>query len=789
MIRSAILSQHSKNALRRALAQGPVGIGYRWNSAKSGDNKKENFDRQVLQRAARGELGPKHSSGIPKLAGRKTKARLTPTTRNDAAKIFISDSDADDDNVDDVRKSSLREALNRGRQRDMKREGLPFPDDHSDEDYDDEGGRYVGDYYATDVFDDDKYYWREEDYDPFECDVNDEALEKDENGYYLVPYERLNTISDRNNSVSLDHIEDEPTMSDDFWDDVDDDTKKKSRGDTMWQQDNPEDFFFFDQHDLFTIAGADPSSLKDNMRLDDVVLPLREHGPDLDDFLESVINHPTNFAKVNYENTHPTSQREPKPDFPPNRAQPPLEFIESHARFIYVSGLPPLEVSGESGDLENPLHRNVLQKTIAELFDVDSTQVFPASNTSGFVGLSSPRQLSDILINGPNKEFLSVPALISRPDETVADLEFVKSSDPGSLVMISKLPPNQTPSSLARDLFPANTDVGAVYGKGLSSDDFFFVSSNTVLLRFSSKEQADSAIDSDLVKSRLRDVGKYTVRLFRARRELVHAGFAGPAKNKELRKPGRRLIVDGDMPSKNFFLTHSDVVHLRGVDHNLSKADISRAFDQFSSNSRDINDSIEFVTCHTGLPTGRVYVGFDQPGEAEKMMKSCYGRLKIGDRIVRMKLVRNRLVPNRVLQLAEKRPERTEEELIDDLNNWEKYVDPADLELLEKAGINKIALDESLRTFRFQNPTFGALDSSLRSEALRPELERGEQYKELVQMYVETLKECLPSREEPGLMYEALHFPDEPIDLTIFDREKERQKALNEKRSNTQQGS
>ncbi|GAX09984.1 hypothetical protein FisN_11Lh023 [Fistulifera solaris] len=782
MLRSVIWSRQSKIALRGATALGPT----RWQSG--GDKKnKSNFDRDVLQRAARGELGPKHTSGIPKLAGRKTKARLTPPVRNDASKIYISDhedlEEEEDDDMDVTRTNSLREALSKGRERDVNLDSLPFSDDDSDEEPEYEGDRYVDEYYASDVFDDNKYYWREEDYDGLECDVDDEAFEKDENGYYVIPYERVNTISDHNITGALDQIEEEPTMSDDFWDDMDDEMQKKTRGDTIWQQDNPEDFFFFDQHDLFTIAGADPSSLKDNMRLDNVVLPLQEHGPDLDDFLESVIKHPTNFAKVNYENTHPTSQREPKPDFPPNRAQPTLDFVESHARFLYVSGLPPLEVGGEAGELENPLHRNALQKKIADLFDLDSTQVFPANNTSGFVGLSSPRQLSDILLKGPNQEFFSVPATISRPDEVATELDFVKASDPGAVVMISKIPPNHSPLSLARDLFPANTEIGAVYGKGLSADHFYFMSQSKVLVRFSSKKQADSAIESDLVKSRLRDRGKYPVQIFRARRELVHDKFGGPAKTKELRKPGPRLIVDGDMPSKNFFLTHADVVYMWGADQCISKAEISKAFNEFSSNARDVEGSIEFVTCHAGRPTGRVYIGFDNPGEAEEMLKSTYGRLKIGDRTVRMRLVRNRLVPNRALQLAEKRPDRKEDELIDDLNNWEKYVDPADLELLEKAGINKVALDESLRTFRFHNPTFGALDSSLRSEALRPELERGQQYKELVQMYVETLKECLPSREEPGLIYEALHFPDEPIDLTIFDREKERQKVLNEKRA------
>ena len=91
-------------------------------------------------------------------------------------------------------------------------------------------------------------------------------------------------------------------------------------------------------------------------------------------------------------------------------------------------------------------------------------------------------------------------------------------------------------------------------------------------------------------------------------------------------------------------------------------------------------------------------------------------------------------------------------------------------------------LDEAFRTIRYRNATFGPLDSAMRSEALQPEREFGGMYKEMVQLYIKALKECIATPEDVGDIYKALHFPDEQIDLTIFDREKNRQqKILQEK--------
>jgi len=462
---------------------------------------------------------------------------------------------------------------------------------------------------------------------------------------------------------------------------------------------------------------------------------------------------------------------------------PSLEFVESYARFLYVSGLPPLELDGELvRDLDNPLQRDLLKKTIARLANVNSDQVFPATTSSAFVGFDSPKALAQALEMGATEStILNMPGIAMYKGGTDSDTPFPKTT-PDCIVELTNIPPGNTPSSLMRVLLPVGSEVEAAYGD-MTTGNFHFLSSTHVLIRFHSKEQAESAVDSVGLRERLKVLGQYPVRYFRARRELVHAGFEGPNQAYEKRSMGPRLIVDGDMPSKKFFLSHARLIQLEGLDLEVTKEEVSAAFQPFCSRRRDVHGSVEFVTCSAGLRTNIAYVGFDSPGEAEQAVDALSGVVKLGDKRAILRLVRDRRIPGRAPAEPEKRPERPVEELLDDLDNWEKYVNPEDLELLEKAGVSKVALDEALRGIRYSNPTFGALDSSLRSEALEPEKMRGQQYKELVEMYIETLKECLATPDDVGLMYEAIHNPGEKIDLSIFEEEKVRQKKLLEKRN------
>ena len=151
--------------------------------------------------------------------------------------------------------------------------------------------------------------------------------------------------------------------------------------------------------------------------------------------------------------------------------------------------------------------------------------------------------------------------------------------------------------------------------------------------------------------------------------------------------------------------------------------------------------------------------------------------LGLGDNKIIMKRVKE---ANKIAR--EKRSSRDEEQLLDSLDNWEQFVDPQDLEELYAAGISREALDEALRAIRYHNPTFSSLDQAVRTEAINPEKESGGMYREVVQAYVSTLKECISTPDDPGPIYESLFLPDEEIDTEIFEDEPLRQEALQKRR-------
>jgi len=311
----------------------------------------------------------------------------------------------------------------------------------------------------------------------------------------------------------------------------------------------------------------------------------------------------------------------------------------------------------------------------------------------------------------------------------------------------------------------------------LTRDQVAFPSPTTALIKFDSAEKAKSALFSEKIAERLVEIGEYPVRFFKARKNLVFDHMAGPLKNHEIRKLGDRLIVDGDMPSKNFHISHAGTIMLRNLDHaSVSKASLTEFFQPFSKLLRDESGSIEFVTCENGLPTGTAYVGFDSLGEAEAVMSKFKGRARIGECTVQMRLVKDRKIPGLPPRIA--RPERTEEEILDSLNNWEQFVDPKDIAYLEECGVSKVVVGETLRGMRFQNRSFGALDYAMPGEKLENERDSGQDFQELVKMYISTLKECVATPENPGPLWEALHFPGEPIDTTVFERQKKKQQQI-----------
>lgn len=736
------------------------------------NHRKENFAKKFIEPALRGELNKKHETGIPRLAARRHKAHLHPISAKERQKFPLAQEDTSfgrDSFTGEPGRKQLYQALSPERlgqhdEEDRKEDGGDF---YWDEDDDEDAKNF----HAPELIDDDKYYWIEEKFDNLASDLDD--LELNEEGEFEIEYDEAD--------IKLGGQKDIPKMqaltAGDEESDEDEVIKDEQRYRRKTSDDrptrvDPEEQFFYDQNDVFELAALDESLFPDKIEdsSDEIkVLPLQEKGPDLDDFLQSMINHPAEFAEVSRIYNHPGSLREPMPIQPKTRRKPPLEFLDSYMRFIYVCGLPPLVVDGEPGNLDNPLHLDNLQQTIARLARVDSSQVFVTSPTSGFVGLESPRALADILSRGPKQSSIKIPPKLTKYKPSPG--EFGEDT-PDRILRLHGIRRGNTSESLARALLLQGSDLEAVYDN-LSPDDIHFESATTVLLRFASAEQANSARESAKIKEVLKGLCQYPIQFLRARRELIPVGKS--------RKPGSRLIVDGEMPSKDLFISHVRVIHLRNVDPSLNKAQISAAFDPFSLRRRDVAGSVEIVKCSQGLPTGCVYVGFDSVGEAEACINACSGRLRLGDRVAQMRVVRDRNLPG--VPRPDYRPMRSVDELLKDLNNWEQYVDPKDLQELEAAGVSKDVLDEALRGIRYHNATFGPLDGGIRSESLEPEKDPGEQYRELVQMYVSTLKECIATPEDVGELYESQHFPGEPVDMSIFEEETKRQETLRQMRS------
>jgi len=517
------------------------------------------------------------------------------------------------------------------------------------------------------------------------------------------------------------------------------------------------------------------------------ISPMKMPGPSGEDFWDNLMDHPTMYAEVRHYNEHPESKREPVPFFPKNRVSPAPEIVDFYMRWLYVTGLPPaLSVGGMKHGVRTKLtslQEQEIHGTVAKLLGVSMDQVFPANETSAFVGFESPESCEATLERVASREnTLTRPVSLASYKASSEDEKhsFTKGAPPDTIVSVDNLPPGRfSRYTLARDMFPEGSDLRADFS--ISLDEVVFRSPTSALIRLASADEAASLLSSEAMGARLGEIGSYPVRIFRARRELVHKGMVGPLKTYEIREPGPRLIVDGDMPSRGFYVSHAGVIMLQSLDiAGVSKESISDFFQPFSALFRDRKGSIEFVTCENRSPADRAYVGFERLGEAEAAVKTLKGRARIGDTIVTLRLVKDRKIPGAPPRLE--RPERTREEILKSLNDWEQYVDPEDIKYIEKHGVAKVVLDEALRGMRFQNRSFGSLDFAMRDEKLEPEKDSGDDYKELVQLYISTLKACVATPENPGEMYEALHFPGEPIDLSVFDREKKRQRALMKKR-------
>jgi hypothetical protein len=506
-----------------------------------------------------------------------------------------------------------------------------------------------------------------------------------------------------------------------------------------------------------------------------------------DEVLEGDTDHPwvTDAMHFKHVNPHTESKREPKPTkFPTNRFNPPAEFVEAHGAFAYVINVPRPVVDGELGSSGNPLHRHEVVEFVANVFSVPATDVFCANMTSAFVGFTDAKEAAEAIVKSEKKRIITgnkiESTIYSSEGETTDDeTEFVKSaSSPDSILQLQNLPAGIRAGTIARLL----RDAGAI-----SDKDVFMSSPYTALIRTSSPEVAKTLLDNNDMHKTLASLQRQILRVLPARREVVHDKFAGPVRKIQMKKMTHKLIVHGDVPSRDFFLSHAKVLHLINVPEKVSKKEISESFQKFCAERRDVEGSIEIVKSSDGHPTGRVYVGFDLEREGDDAWNEISSS---GE-----KIVFNETAPaTRVMQVKEvalvrgsklgARSERTQEELIASFSAWKDYVDPKDMETLESFGITMDVLGDAFKAARHSNPTFGVEDQAREGERMRDEYAPGGHFREFVQMYIDTLKEVGATKEEPGLKYESMFLPGEELEYTLFDDEEERLAALKKEHGN-----
>ena len=360
---------------------------------------------------------------------------------------------------------------------------------------------------------------------------------------------------------------------------------------------------------------------------------MKPHGPTLDDWLFAVTDHPSKYAVMERRTKHPDSKREPRPTFPRDRAMPPEEFVNRYKGYLFVTGLVPRldEGTGEALDFDDPLHRQSIAEDVAGLFGMSSVDVCPASSTSAFVGFGTKLEAKKAMTDsaGDGRLRVSHPVRLQKYESsnvdggktTEGEAKFVGSSPGGadSIVRVTGLPSSTTSAELFASMFPPGSRLKAMFGP-LMSDDYFRVSPTTALINLASSDLVSKALkSSNIANNAAVGIGKRSVQVLRAKRERVFDQWVGVNRAFGASKLGKRLFVTGDIPPHEMHLSHNDMLHISGLPPTVTLDDLAAFFQPFSADRRDVFGSGHIVRCSQGMPTGSAYVGFELPGEIDKV--------------------------------------------------------------------------------------------------------------------------------------------------------------------------
>lgn len=345
------------------------------------------------------------------------------------------------------------------------------------------------------------------------------------------------------------------------------------------------------------------------------MLPLRPHGPKIDDFIEAAHDHPSRFITMEKKFVHTDSKREPQPIFPKGRTHPDEEFVNGHKGFLYVTGLVPQidDATGAVKDFEDPLHKNSIADTVSKLFGVNALDVSPASSTSAFVGFATKLDAKNAMMNCENLLSVKHPTKIDKYEAPVEfksnrkgrkEKYFVGNSSPESILKITGIPPGVTSAELFQTLFPPGTKLDAMFGP-LGEDDYLRLSDTAALVRLASPDLVSKALKASGIANNAAVLGQRSIQVFRAKRERVFDGWdSSYLRQYAASKLGNRLFVTGDVPPQDLFLSHNDLMHISGLPPTVTLQDLATFFQPFSADSRDVYGSSHIVRCSQGKPTG-----------------------------------------------------------------------------------------------------------------------------------------------------------------------------------------
>jgi len=547
--------------------------------------------------------------------------------------------------------------------------------------------------------------------------------------------------------------------------------------------------------------------------MSNAVLPLKPHGPTVQDWLHAVNLHPSKYSQMERRARHPDSERRPRPAIAADRANPSEQFVERYRGYLYVTGLlPEVDDEGNALGADHPMNGQSIREKAAEVLGVRSADVSPASATSAFVGFATKLNAKDAMSRCVGDRMLvEHPVMLAKykgregeddsssddsssdedtsssesdssdeEDEGLSVQAFVAKSAAGadSILKVTGLPADATPVEVLQTMFPPGTQLEALFGPP-TSDDFYRTSSTTALVRLPSSKLVSDAVRSTNVGGNAAKLGVRPVRVFRAKRERVFNKWTGVLGGHTAEsKLGHRLGITGDTPPNDLFLSHHDTLHVTGLPPDVTLRDLGTFFQPFSADRRDVLGSGHINRCSQGISTGCAYVGFELPGEIDRVVETYGEQALIGGAEVKLTAVRDQRLRRGERSTA--RPSRTVAELDSDLYDWARHVDPKDLEELREMGVEKSVLDEAMMTLRHSNRTFAADDQAIGGERLYEDRGVGEHYREAVQTYLETLKSCMGTKEEPGLLYQAMFEPGQDVDMDVFEMEAERIKAQRE---------